>query len=179
MRLVRLAVLALCLLAPVATWAEGTTGPPVTRKPTDLQAVSFEAWDGVLKQQLGYITVVDFWAGWCSPCIERFPHMVEMHHKYKDRGVRFISLNLDEKGDEEAIEWANDFLERIGSVFPNYHMAENMTAAFERLDLLGLPTVRVYATDGSEAYRLSGDNPYKQFTEKDVENAVLELLSHP
>ncbi len=103
--------------------------------------------------------------------------MVEMYHKYKDRGVRFISLNFDEQGDTESIDWANDFLKRIKAVFPNYHMDENMTAAFERLDLLGLPAVRIYDTDGTEAQRLSGDNPYKQFTEKDVENALLDLLN--
>ena len=51
-----------------------------------------------------------------------------------------------------------------------------MSEAFERLDLLSLPAVHIYAEDGSEAHRLSGDNPYKQFTEKDVENAVLGLL---
>jgi len=102
--------------------------------------------------------------------------MVEMHHKYKDRGVRFISLNLDEKGDQESIDWANDFLARIQAVFPNYHMDENMTDAFERLDLLGLPAVRIYARDGAETHRLSGDNPYQQFTEKDVENAISGLL---
>lgn len=123
------------------------------------------------------MTVVDFWASWCSPCIERFPHMVEMHHKYKNRGVNFISLNFDEQGDQESINWANDFLRRTQAVFPNYHMDENMTDAFEKLDLLGLPAVRIYATDGTEIHRLSGDNPYKQFTDKDVETAVLGLLA--
>jgi thiol-disulfide isomerase/thioredoxin len=90
MRLILRVLLALCLLAPAGIWAESSNDLPVTRKPSDLQAVSFEDWDGVLEKQLGHITVVDFWAGWCSPCIERFPHMVEMHHQYKDRGVRFI-----------------------------------------------------------------------------------------
>ena len=52
-----------------------------------------------------------------------------------------------------------------------------MTDPFERLDLLGLPVVLVYATDGTGANRLSGDNPYKQFTEKDVEIAVLDQLN--
>ena len=80
-------------------------------------------------------------------------------------------------GDEESISWANDFLARIKAVFPNYHMNENMLTAFERLDLLGLPVVRIYASDGSEQYRLSGDDPNRQFSEKDVENAILGLLA--
>ncbi len=169
-------IFTLCLLASGSIWAENTDGQSAANTSTELQPISFAQWDGILEKQLGKITVVDFWAAWCSPCIERFPHMVEMHHKYKDRGVRFISLNLDEQGDKESIDWANDFLERIKAVFPNYHMDENMTEAFERLDLLGLPAVRIYATDGTETHRLSGDNPYQQFTEKDVENAVQNLL---
>ena len=168
---------ALCLLATGSIWAQSSDIQSTEITATDLQSVSFAQWDAVLQGQHGHIAVVDFWAGWCSPCIERFPHMVELHHKYRDSGVRFISLNLDEQGDQESINWANDFLAGIKAVFPNYHMDENMTEAFEKLDLLGLPTVRIYATDGTEAYRLSGDNPYKQFTEKDVENAVLDLLA--
>jgi len=144
---------------------------------TDLKPVSFQQWDAVLDNSDGQISVVDYWASWCAPCIERFPHMVEMHHKYKDQGVRFLSLNLDEYDDEESIIWANDFLARIKAVFPNYHMNENMLSAFERLDLLGIPVVRIYAADGSELHRLSGDNPNKQFSEKDVENAILGLLA--
>jgi thiol-disulfide isomerase/thioredoxin len=170
------ATLALCLL--ITGYAH--SGQPQDRSGTGvtaMQAVSFDRWDKILEGQRGHVTVVDFWASWCAPCIERFPHMVEMHHEYKDRGVRFISLNLDEQGDTESIEWANEFLARTMAAFPNYHMDENMTEAFERLDLLGLPTVRVYAPDGTETHRLSGDNPYQQFTEKDVEEAVLELLA--
>ena len=175
MRLVCSALLAVCLLAPGATRAEVEAA--LAPAPTRMQAVSFDEWDAILESQRGNITVVDFWASWCTPCIERFPHMVEMHHAYHDKGVRFISLNLDEQGDGESLDWCNDFLASTKAVFANYHMDENMSEAFERLDLLSLPAVRIYATDGTEAYRLSGDNPYQQFTEKDVEQAVLELLA--
>lgn len=162
-------VFALCLLLPAAGWARDTGG-------TQMRPIDFDAWDRVLETQRGNITVVDYWASWCPPCIERFPHMVEMHHEYNTQGVRFISLNLDQQGDVESIDWANGFLEETGAVFANYHLDENMTQAFERLDLLGLPTVRIYAANGTEAFKLTGDNPYKQFTEKDVENAILDLL---
>ncbi len=169
-------VFALCLLVPGTGWAESAGEPATAPATTHMRPVSFTRWDTVLKSQHGNITVVDYWASWCPPCIERFPHMVEMHHKYNGQGVRFISLNLDEQGDTESIEWANEFLAETRAVFANYHLDENMTQAFERLDLLGLPTVRIYAANGNEAFKLTGDNPYKQFTEKDVENAILELL---
>jgi thiol-disulfide isomerase/thioredoxin len=170
-------MLAIGLLSPIAAWAEGDSDTAVGSAVTRMKPVGFSEWDAILKNQRGNITVVDFWASWCTPCIERFPHMVEMHHAYQDRGVRFISLNLDEQDDAESIDWCNEFLATTKAVFANYHMDENMSEAFERLDLLSLPAVRIYATDGSEAYRLSGDNPYKQFTEKEVEHAVIELLA--
>ena len=162
---------ALCLLAPAGAQAQDSIAG------TDLRPVSFAEWDAVLDALQGSIVVVDYWASWCPPCIERFPHMVEMHRDYAGRGVRFVSLNLDETSDAEALDWCNDFLARVQADFPNYHLDENMSEAFERLDLLGLPVVRIYAPDGGEAYKLTGDNPYEQFTEQDVENAIVKLLS--
>jgi len=176
MRLLFSVVFVFCLLAQNASSAERIDEPATINVSTNMQPVSFAGWDAILESQHGSITVVDFWASWCTPCIKRFPHMVEMHHEYANRGVRFISLNLDEQGDTESIDWCNDFLERVDAVFANYHMDENMSLAFERLDLLSLPAVRIYTTDGTETHRLSGDNPYRQFTEIDVEKAILELL---
>jgi len=143
---------------------------------TEMISVGFDGWKKVLEETSGNITVVDLWASWCAPCIERFPHMVTLYHTYHGRGVRFISLNFDESGDTESLQWANSFLQRVGAVFPNYHMDENMTAAFDHLDLVGLPVVQIYDAAGAEAYRLTADDPNRQFHHQDVENAVLALL---
>jgi len=171
------AIFALGLLLSFAVRSNEAEEGPETRAQTDMLAVGFSQWDRVLEEQRGTITVVDLWASWCSPCIERFPHMVALYHKYRDRGVQFISLNFDEEGDRESLDWANQFLRRIGAEFPNYHMAENMTEAFARLDLLGLPVVVIYDAAGGEAYRLTGDDPNRQFSDQDVEDALLALLN--
>lgn len=145
---------------------------------TAMQPIRFADWEKMLQEQQGKITVVDLWASWCAPCIERFPHMVVLYDRYSRQGVRFISLNFDQQGDLESLQWANRFLQGVGAVFPNYHMDENMSQAFDRLDLLGLPVVLIYDTDGTEAYRLTGDDPNSQFDEEDVEKAVQYLLRH-
>ena len=171
------AALALALLFGGSADMDGSGG--VTAGPDaaiELLAIDFEAWEQVLRNQRGSIAVVDVWASWCAPCIERFPHMVAMHHRYRDRGVQFLSLNLDEAGDTEALEWAEAFLRRVGAVFPNYHLDENMLEAFSRLDLLALPVVLIYGRDGAEAFRLTGDDPNNQFDEGDVEAALLALV---
>lgn len=173
MKYIRWALLVLGMTLTGGVWPD-ETGPGIP--PAEMQPVRFAGWDRILQEHKGHITVVDLWASWCSPCIERFPHMVDLYHRYHDQGVRFISLNFDQQGDIESLQWANRFLQRIGAAFPNYHMDENMTAAFDHLDLQGLPVVLIYGVDGAEAYRLTGDDPNHQFHDQDVENAVLALL---
>ncbi len=41
------------------------------------------------------VTVIDFWATWCKPCVRSIPKLVKLHEKYKDLGVQFIGVNVD------------------------------------------------------------------------------------
>ena len=124
----------------------------------------------------GRLVVVDMWATWCPPCIERFPHMVKLHERYAPEGVDFVSLCLDDREDEQAVERARQFLEEQQATFSNYLMDENIIDAFEKLDVLGIPAVFVHDRAGALRYRLTGDDPNDQFTEEDVEKAIAALL---
>lgn len=142
----------------------------------ELIPITYQEWTQKLAGYAPDIVVVDMWATWCAPCIERFPKMVELHKKYGDRGVRFVSMNLDSREDEPALKMAEQFLINTNATFENYMMNENLLKAFEMLDLLGIPTVLVYGPDGQERFRLTGDNPNNQFTDRDIESAIESLL---
>lgn len=51
------------------------------------------------------ITVLDFWASWCGPCMAEAPDMVRLYQKVHAQGVEFvgISLDTDEKAWKKAI----------------------------------------------------------------------------
>src|SRR5262245_21788095 len=36
--------------------------------------------------------VVEFWATWCGPCVASMPHLTELQHEYKDKGVTIIGM---------------------------------------------------------------------------------------
>ena len=41
---------------------------------------------------------MEFWATWCGPCRVSIPHLTEQAHKYKEKGVKFIGVDI----------WEND-----------------------------------------------------------------------
>ncbi|WP_271783304.1 TlpA disulfide reductase family protein [Aquimarina algiphila] len=50
-----------------------------------------------LKQSMGKITIIDFWASWCKPCRMENPNVVNVYKKYHDKGLNIISVSLDKK----------------------------------------------------------------------------------
>lgn len=65
-----------------------------------------------LDEWKGKILVVNFWATWCPPCRKEIPAFNRVQLKYKDRGVQFIGIALD---DIEAIQ---QFLKIIPIDYP-------------------------------------------------------------
>ncbi|MGQ0739466.1 MAG: thioredoxin-like domain-containing protein [Bacteroidota bacterium] len=47
----------------------------------------------------GKIYLIAFGATWCLPCKEKYPFLVEMFTKYKQKGFEIVGVNLDEKKD--------------------------------------------------------------------------------
>lgn len=50
-----------------------------------------------LKQAMGKITIIDFWASWCKPCRMENPNVVRVYNKYHDKGLNIIGVSLDKK----------------------------------------------------------------------------------
>lgn len=145
------------------------------RTKVQLVSVTHEQWLRELEALHGRIVVVDNWATWCAPCVERFPRMMEIARKWSPSGIVFVTLSLDDRDDPESLGKVREFLEKHDARIPNYLMNEITPDAFDKLGLLGIPAVFIYDRSGRLTHRLTGDDPNNQYTEADVEAAIRTL----
>ena len=54
-----------------------------------------------LKDVLGKVTLVDFWAAWCRPCRVENPNIVNVYNQYHDKGFNIIQVSLDRPGQKD------------------------------------------------------------------------------
>ncbi len=43
----------------------------------------------------GRVTLINFWASWCEPCREEFPHMAELYKDYAEHGFAIAAISDD------------------------------------------------------------------------------------
>jgi thiol-disulfide isomerase/thioredoxin len=138
-------------------------------------------WKGYLEQVASHkdakLIVVDAWATWCVPCMKNFPHLVEMHEKYADKGLVAISLSLDDADKPKSVAAATKFLKEKKAVFTNLIMEERMDDSFDKLNIGAIPAVFVYTPDGKELKRFTLEDVDKQFTYEQVEAFVKDYLA--
>ncbi|WP_333600259.1 TlpA disulfide reductase family protein [Flavobacterium sp.] len=77
-----------------ATVAVGTIAP-------DFKAPTPEGKITSLKESMGKVTLVDFWASWCAPCRAENPNNVALYNELHSKGFNIISVSLD----VDAAKW--------------------------------------------------------------------------
>lgn len=62
------------------------------------------------KSKVPKVVIVNFWASWCTPCLEEFPSIVKLQKKYAgNKNFLFLAVNTD---DEDAVKKMNKVIKK-------------------------------------------------------------------
>ena len=52
-----------------------------------------------LSEARGKVTLIDFWASWCGPCLRQIPDLKEAYAEYHDEGFEIFGVSVDRRED--------------------------------------------------------------------------------
>jgi thiol-disulfide isomerase/thioredoxin len=87
----------------VACSVAGFAGPAQSNgaraaEPSDVREIDLDGLKKILQRDPKDTRplLINFWATWCDGCREEFPDLVKIDNDYRDKGLNFISVSLDD-----------------------------------------------------------------------------------
>jgi len=147
------------LLAVVAVQLrKAQEGTVVVNQPApEFTLVTFDDEEITPEDRAGMVTVLNFWASWCIPCLEEAPELQQAWEMYEPTGkVLFIGAAYVDT-DANAAE----YLERFGITYPSGH--DFGTAISQAFGVRAVP--ETYIIDGDGVLRYIKVGPFTSFSE--------------
>ncbi len=117
----------------------------------------------------GKVVLLNFWAGWCPPCVHELPSMVALKRQLRDAPFEIVAVNLGESVDE-----IQAFLARHPVNFPVLRDATGETARQWRVG--AYPTSFLIDRNGKIRYGLAGGHDWQS---PETVRQIRSLLEQP
>jgi thiol-disulfide isomerase/thioredoxin len=96
----------------------------------------------------GKVTLVNFWATWCPPCLEEIPSLNRLTQKMQGKPFRLISINY-----AESKTLVSDFLKRVNVEFPV--LLDHNGKISAQWNVIAFPSTFVIGPDGKIHYGIN------------------------
>ena len=154
-----LGVVFILLIAAVGSAC--SSRPVISGPAPDFSLDSLNGGSIALSDLEGQVVILDFWATWCTPCVESMNHLQQLHDQYAGQGLIVLAINVGETRGRIAA-----FVADHGYTFTVLlDTDERVTDAY---GVRGIPHTLVVDQDGKISHISFGPH--------DIENAVHRLL---
>jgi thiol-disulfide isomerase/thioredoxin len=103
----------------------------------------------IRKDFTGRVTLVNFWASWCGPCVDEIPALNRLREHMKGKPFELISINYAEKPEQ-----IREFLNGVKVDFPV--LLDRNGGYSAKWNVLVYPATFVIAMDGNIVYGVNG-----------------------
>ena len=142
-----------------------------TSEPFPLEAYQFNDLDGAehsLAEWKGQVVALNFWATWCSPCLQEMPELVSLQETFGARGLQFVGLAV-----ETGAEQVRAVADKLGV---NYPVLMDEDGALELAAVLGnqdaaMPFTVIFDRQGEVVFTRKGTVKFEE-----VEAVIAPLL---
>jgi thiol-disulfide isomerase/thioredoxin len=155
--------------SPAAKMAKGLARQDAgIGKPFDLSFTEAVSGKNMSMSDLkGKVVVIDFWATWCGPCVAEMPKMKKLYAEYKDKGVEFVGVSLDQP--DEGLKALKAFVAKNEITWPQYYQGNGWNSEFSSgWGINSIPCVFVIDKEGKL---------YSTKARGQLEKMIPELLS--
>lgn len=115
------------------------------------------------------LTILDFWATWCKPCVKSIPENVKIASEYENAGLKFIGINEDSPRNLSKVRpFANSLnIDYQVILDPDQDLMTELSVSV-------LPTLIIFDKNGKVLYTHEG---YITGDEDIIRKRIEELLS--
>ena len=115
------------------------------------------------------LTIIDFWATWCAPCIRLLPQLNIIYEKYHKQGVNVIGINIDAPRNDTKIK---PFVKIYKIKYP---ILKDPTGSLSsKLDIVSIPELLIVNSKNEIVYRHVG---YFPGDENLIEQEIEKMLN--
>lgn len=121
--------------------------------------VSFESLGGKtsgISDYSGKVVLINFWAGWCGPCLTEMPGLYSLYDRLKPKGLEVLAINMD----TDPADGMKVLRQKIGEApFPVFKGSDSSVAGM--FPIGGLPYTVVIGRDRKIHYARAGEVNWK------------------
>jgi len=100
------------------------------------------------------VVLLDFWASWCTPCLNELPNLKAAYKKYKSKGFEIVSVSVD----DSAEDWIKAVKDNTMNWVQLWNGEDMQNSAAVKYSITAIPATFLIDADGTIIGRDLRDN---------------------